>query len=268
MAKVKLPPRSSTAPPRIQLRRKVAVVNKFETILFGKDVEVKRGCILPDDRIMLCGVGTYMYVCNPDGKRAVRILLQFVPFDVAVYDQTRAIVTGETGFQIINTDTNKPGQVFKPGGVCTAVACTKDNIVIANDYCKLTYLTIGGETIKTVSTSNTPYTLASNKDGCIFWTTWDNDEVHYIEPSGTERFYFSSPDLQDPVGISCDSKGNVFVMGQESNNVHKISNEGNTSKVVLKSTNGLKIPSGMAINPTKSEILVIDNRKAITIFRI
>jgi hypothetical protein len=69
----------------------------------------------------------------------------------------------------------------------------------------LTYLTIGGETIKTVGTSNTPYTMASNKDGCIFWTTWDNDEVHYVEPSGTERFFFSSPDLQDPVGVSCDS---------------------------------------------------------------
>jgi hypothetical protein len=67
---------------------------------------------------MLCGVDTYLYVCNPDGKRTVRILLQFVPYDVAVYDQTHAIVTGETGFQIINTETNKPGHVFKPGGVC------------------------------------------------------------------------------------------------------------------------------------------------------
>jgi hypothetical protein len=50
-------------------------------------------------------------------------------------------------------------------------------------------------------------------------------------------------------------------MGQESNNVHKISNAGNTSKVVLKSTNGLKVPSGMAINPSKSEIITDINKR-------
>ncbi|VDH90238.1 Hypothetical predicted protein [Mytilus galloprovincialis] len=260
--------RRSSGPPRLQLKKKVTLVNKFDTVLFGRDVEVKRGCILHDDKLILCGVDNYVYICNADGKRSNRISVQFTPSDIALFDEKRAVVSGEKGYQIIDIETLKAGPLVKPGGICTAVACTKDNIVVANDYCKLTYLTINGETVKSFNTTHSPLTMTGSQDGFIYWTTWDNDEVHYIDPMGTERFFFASPDLQDPVGVSVDKKGDVFVIGHKSNNVHKITHDGNTDKIVLKESNGLKLPSGMAISPKKSELMIINDKKSISIFRI
>lgn len=260
--------RSSESGPKLQLKRKVTLLNKFETIIFGRDIEVKRGCILPDDRVLVCGSDNYAYVCNPDGKRVLRVLLQFVPNDVAIFDQKRVVITGEAGYQIVDLEAMKPGPLVKPGGVCTAVACTEDYIIIANDYCKLTYLNISGDVVKRVSTANQPYSVTATKDGCVYWTTWDNDEVHFIDLSGTQRFFYSSPELKDPVGVAVDTKGAVYVLGQESKNVHKISNEGNTDKIVLKEVNGLQAPCGMAMSYNKTEVMVINNKKSISIYRL
>lgn len=69
--------------------------------------------------------------------------------------------------------------------------------------------------------------------------------------------------LKYPVGISVDNKGNVFVIGNKSNNVVVISHDGKQYRQVLSSKDGLSSPRSLHYDPSQHQLLVANlNQKA------
>ena len=66
------------------------------------------------------------------------------------------------------------------------------------------------------------YSGETSEGGCLFCITLD----------GTQIFQYSHNSLRRPTGISADTKGNVYVAGYHSNNIHQVSPEGALMHVI------------------------------------
>lgn len=60
-----------------------------------------------------------------------------------------------------------------------------------------------------------------NKDGDVYCTDFDS-----VTSDGQEHEIYDSPDLKNPIGVAIDDRGDVYVAGGGSNNIHKISSDG------------------------------------------
>lgn len=63
-----------------------------------------------------------------------------------------------------------------------------------------------------------------------------------------DHFTFSSLDLHGSVGITSDPSGNVFVVGRGSYNVHRLSQDGKSSEIVLSEKDKIRGPMAMVFS--------------------
>jgi sugar lactone lactonase YvrE len=53
---------------------------------------------------------------------------------------------------------------------------------------------------------------------------------------------FSSPEFKVVYGIDTDRQGNVYVVGQDSNNILRLSTDGQNSDIIMKKEDGISQP--------------------------
>ncbi|VDI50838.1 Hypothetical predicted protein [Mytilus galloprovincialis] len=75
-----------------------------------------------------------------------------------------------------------------------------------------------------------------------------SDVVHCIIYDGNQTFTFNSSALEMPNGIATDRSGNVYVVGRDSNNIHRLSTNGKKSEVVLGPADGIKDPCAICFS--------------------
>lgn len=78
---------------------------------------------------------------------------------------------------------------------------------------------------------------------------------------------FFSEDLKAPDGITSDEKGNIYVVGRQSNNIHRLSSDGTSSEVVLNQEDGLNSPIAICFSKDYKQLLVSNNNgRTISVF--
>ncbi|KAL3888569.1 hypothetical protein ACJMK2_000935 [Sinanodonta woodiana] len=69
--------------------------------------------------------------------------------------------------------------------------------------------------------------IAVNESNTKFYVTVPtSDSLHCFDTCGKNQFVYKSDDLQGPSGVSVAKCGSVFVLGMNSNNIHRLSPEG------------------------------------------
>lgn len=244
------------------------VVSKFETSVFGNNVDVVRGCFLPDDRLFIPdSKSKIIYVCKINGANIKKIKLRHIPKDACVLDRSHALVTcGDSGIMMVDLRTLSPGTMIIPGGHCSAISCNKDKIFVVNDECKVSVIDLKGKVLKQITTRYDPYMITSNKTGVIFWTNYNNNNVNSILPNGTSQNVYSGSDLRESTGIATDNRGNVYVAGCDSSNIISVSRTDKSSKTLYAKRDGISSPLGIALSTDKSKLMVINN-KQIRVYR-
>ncbi|CAC5368766.1 unnamed protein product [Mytilus coruscus] len=239
-------------------------INAFSTPIFGTDVEIERGCFITNNRLLLLDIDQpYLYVCSFDGSGVETIKVDQKPWDVALIDTVNAIITFQNkGYRILDLTTLTLGQYFKPEAPgCYAVTSSQGQIWIDTGSFAIIQIDINGNVLRTLTTKHEIKSICSNDTGNIYYVSNEvqNDRIYCIKAEGEETIFYDSPDLRWPSDITLDNKGNVYVAGGVSNNVHKISPDGKRHEIVLSKEDGVYSSCGMCYNKERKTIFVISD---------
>ena len=86
--------------------------------------------------------------------------------------------------------------------------------------------------IKTKSEGRTPWYITICNSGNICYS--DDFSSYCIKPDGGEVFTYNSPDLRGTRGVTTDYHDNVYIVGCNSNNIHRLRPDGTFIDIILK----------------------------------
>ncbi|XP_071149373.1 uncharacterized protein [Mytilus edulis] len=250
--------------------RKLSLKHSFPVRQLGNVVTINRGCVIPDDRLLLCQLkDKQLIVSKPDGSNPSVINLDSKPFNICLYNKNHALVAASNaGIQIIDLTSLKPGRRIEVQGNCTGITSVKDKIWVKNQPYSLTIVDINGKVLKVIETTFDPREICANQDGDVYCTDNKSDKVYVVTSDGKEREIYNSPDLQNADGVAVDERGNVYVAGWFTHNIHKIFNDGQKSDIVLSPDDGINEPTCLSYNNETNELLVLhDDGRSIHIYK-
>ncbi|XP_071147934.1 uncharacterized protein [Mytilus edulis] len=241
--------------------RKLSLTHSFQTTKLGNGVNINRGCFIPGDKLLLCDDLFKLCVCKLDGSISGMLDMDYEPRNISLFDKTHAVVSvGDDGIQIINLTSLKPGRRFKVKGICRGITTVKDKIWVKNKPHTLTIVDIKGKVLKVIRTTFDPNDICANQDDNVYCTDFGNDQVFLVSSDGEEEEIYSSPDLKGAIGVAVDDRGDLYVAGCGSNNIHKISNDGQKYDIVLSADDGINEPLDISFNDETKELLVLNDR--------
>lgn len=74
--------------------------------------------------------------------------------------------------------------------------------------------------------------VALGGDGNIIFSNYSEKCLKTFDKSGKMLFKYSHEELNNPFGLTVDGHGNIFVNGSASNNIHIVSNDGKTVRIL------------------------------------
>lgn len=99
------------------------------------------------------------------------------------------------------------------------------------------------------------YYIATTHDR-IYFTDCYKNLVYCYSITGEYIWTFTDQSLVNARGISADVDNNVFVVGEDSNNLTMIQHDGKISKMLLSKSDGLNQPVSVHYNIDKKLLLV------------
>ncbi|XP_071121357.1 uncharacterized protein [Mytilus edulis] len=249
--------------------------NSFLTSVLGSDVEISNGCFVSGKRLLLSHYKSpHIYVCGYDGNDVNRITLEHNQWDVAMIDDNQAIVTlQDKGFQILDLTTLTLGRCIRPGGrrECYVVTCSNDQIWTSDGAKTISQIDISGSILRSITANNIIRDFCIDNNDNIYYTTGSTSDynVYRIIHDGQESIYFSHSDLIMPWGIDVYEKGNVYVGGLMSHNIHRISSDGKDHQIILTENDGIEYPWSLCYNnETKQLLFVNDNKTSVAMYNL
>ena len=147
---------------------------------------------------------------------------------------------------------------------CTGVMWVDDNVYISgcdsNGKGSIHSLDLNGRHIRSISiiSSSNIVWYIHHRDNNIYCT--DLSKVYCIKKDGSNVFTFSSPDLKGPDGIDTDRQGNVYVVGKDSNNILRLSPDGQNSDIIMTGEDGISQPITLCFSRDFKKLFVSNER--------
>lgn len=122
---------------------------------------------------------------------------------------------------------------------------------------------------KIPNTSTSEYSYISSHASKIFYTDPDENQVNCCLYSGVQVWEFKSESvLRNPRGITVDHKGNIFVVGMESQNIVVISSDGKQLKEIEMDQLNRHQPSSIFFDKIKKQLLVSEQDSVANLYNI
>ncbi|CAC5361338.1 unnamed protein product [Mytilus coruscus] len=248
--------------------------HSFLTSVFGLDVEIEKGCFISEERLLLYGGKTpHIFVCDHDGTVVCTVKLEHKPKDVAIVDSKQAIITlMSKGFQILDLISFTLGKCIKASkNGCWGVTSRNGQIWTHDVFGTIDQIAISGNILRSITTKDCIYNICIDNNGNIYYNHVPNDynDVYRMTRDGHVGIFFGHSDLRRPYGIDVDNKGNVYVAGMMSNNIHRISTDGKDHQIILTENDGIHYPRDLNYNRDTRQLLVVnDHRKRVDIYSL
>jgi hypothetical protein len=126
---------------------------------------------------------------------------------------------------------------------CRGVTWVDDNVYVGggdrNDKGQISILDSNGQYISSVSiiSSTCRVWYIHHRHNNVYYT--DYYKVYCIRKDGSSVFTVSSPGSD---GIDTDRQGNAYVVGRSSNNILRVSPDGQNSNIIVKEEDGINKP--------------------------
>ncbi|VDI80842.1 Hypothetical predicted protein [Mytilus galloprovincialis] len=153
--------------------------------------------------------------------------------------------------------------------MCEGITSVKDKIWVKNERNTLTMMDINGKVLNTLRTKFDPRAICANNNGDVFCIDNFSTKVFVVTSDGKEREIYQSSDLTMTSAVAVDDRGDVYVAGLGSNNIHRISNNGEKHDIVLTADDGITQPTGLSYKRETKELLVVNNyNTTVNIYKI
>ncbi|CAC5413383.1 unnamed protein product [Mytilus coruscus] len=257
--------------PRKIQQAQIKTEPKNRIVVFKKDTELKLKTgvynlagvsVTENNKLLITNVSSSdpkLYVYRDCKDYETEIAFSSSPRCVAVIPGTdRAVVTlaNEKSIQFINTRTIEKGDKVNVGFTCFGIAAGHDIIYVGGEGGIIKILDINGTILKTIKQgSGDIYFMLYNDrhekliiryPSKLLCVQLDGRLVYNMDVSGT-------------AGVTLDRQRNVYFGGYQTNNIQRISSDGNNCKEMLNKDNGIKRPYGMCFNNDFTKLFVINN---------
>ena len=213
-----------------------------------------------DDNLILADK-SFLRMYSQDGKYIKECRLGGDAWDISYHKQSGRIVVAlrSNGIQFVDSFTAQKKIIVQNMKNCGGVVWVDDNVYVCgydeHGSCgRINILDSHGRHISSIGSSSSSIEYIHHRDNNIYYTDWDN--VYCIKKDGSNLFTFSSPDLRGTQGIDTDRSGNVYVAGWKSNNIVRLSPDGQNMDIVLKQEDGIKHPKTLCFSRDFKELFV------------
>jgi sugar lactone lactonase YvrE len=199
---------------------------------------------------------------SKDGQSVKECKLGGTTWDISYHKKSGRIVValqGE-GIQFVDNFVAHTKISVKHITYCYGVTWVDDNVYVGGYDSKgkgrINILDSNGQHISTVSSIGSVLYI-HHRDNSIYYT--DYHKVYCIKKDGSNVFTFISPDLIGPYGIDTDRQGNVYVVGWGSNNILRLSPDGQNSDIIMKE-DGISNPLTLCFSGDFKKLFVSNER--------
>ncbi|KAL3837574.1 hypothetical protein ACJMK2_022922 [Sinanodonta woodiana] len=194
---------------------------------------------LPSGQVMLADSGDNSQVCLLDSSCSYKTsyTISERPWNICAIGEDEVAVNAPWEHIIlllsVKEDTITFTRSIRTKYECPGLACTRNGDLIvcgSTDY-ESAYWSIISVQGKEMSYHRFPYNVLTN---CFIAVDSSNTCVYIAVESGLfcsdlkgkERFMYSSEDIKNPCGVALDCQDNVYVVGNQSQNIHQLSSDG------------------------------------------
>lgn len=196
-------------------------------------------------------------------------------YDITCVDEKHvAITSGHSqqsfGFEIVNIEKRRRVKFIKLPSNSYGITCNRDSLyVCVHERGIYKVNTVNYTKTHVISCNLSRYSYVSTFADKIYYTDNNEEEVVCCYLNGSPCWTFKDDSvLKWPRGITVDTNGNVFVVGQESSNVVLLSNDGKYNKEILSKKDGLQEPSAISSDKQKRELLVANLKQKVFLYNI
>ncbi|CAC5407417.1 unnamed protein product [Mytilus coruscus] len=172
-----------------------------------------------------------LYICNRNGSSADKILLEYKPTDVTILNENSVLVMlGYDGIQLIDLSILSLSKRMNIIGGSKAISSLNAEVWIEQHFGMSKFVVADERTIKNIPLDFSLEEMCIAESGDIYCSECFGDNIYRITPQGDIFLFYQSPDLRNAVGVSTDINCAVYVAGNTSHYIHKISRSGLSSK--------------------------------------
>ncbi|CAG2232719.1 unnamed protein product [Mytilus edulis] len=249
---------------------------KLEQTIHTESSYVRGCCILPDGRFVFAyPVLNKVTVVKQDGTVDF-VLNVTAAFGIAYNDKDNTLAISSwwrlQGKQItiIDLKGRRVKKTFSPGGQTDGIAVTNNTLLYHIENKAIRAMDLTDESTRDITTENMDteinITISGHK---LYYSSYKYHTVICCDMQGTKQWTFKNENvLKNPLGISADNDGNVYVVGFESDNVVVISPDGQTHRELLTERDGLYYPWSINFRKESNQLLVTNNSKKAYLYNV
>ena len=220
------------------------------------------GMVIDKDDNLILADKSVLRMYSMEGNDIKQCKLGGEAWDISYHKKSGIIVVAlnKKGIQYVDEFKAQPTIIVKHMASCTGVTWVDDNVYVSG-------FDINGKGVMHILDSNRKYLFSVNitgnigniwythhRDGNIYYT--DYNKVYCIKKDQTKVFTFSSPNFKGPNGIDNDIQGNIYVVGRISNNILRLSPDGENSDIITKKNDGISQPMTLCFSRDFKKLFV------------
>jgi hypothetical protein len=220
------------------------------------------GMVVDKDDNLILADQSFLRMYSKDGKSVKECKLGGNAWDISYHKKSGRIVVAlqSNGVQFVDKFVAQTAISVQNINSCLCVRWVDDNIYVggcdSNFKSRINILDSNGRHISSISSirSIARVYYICHRDHNIYYT--DYHKVYCIRKDGSNVFTFSSPYLKGIYGIDTDRQGNVYVVGLKSNNILRLSPDGQNSDIIMKKKDGISQPITLCFSADFKKLFV------------
>ncbi|KAK3609030.1 hypothetical protein CHS0354_020693 [Potamilus streckersoni] len=201
---------------------------------------------LPGDRVLLAdNYNKQCILLSSSYQFITSQTLAYKPWKVCVLDDEEVAVSlyNMNTIQILSVvgDIIRPVRTIKTKYICTGIAAAgKGEMVVhgdcGNDKSQWSLINSRGD-VKCAHKYDTTcyhynYVAVNTRKTRVYISVFNMDSLLCFDMNGRKQFTYSPDNLRKPCGVAVDRYDNIYVVGNNSDNIHQLSPDGSVIKVV------------------------------------
>ena len=226
----------------------------------GEQYNLSNMAVTSDNKLLLCNVESShkkVYIYKDCKTYEDEISFTRMPCSITVVPCTdKAVVTlpEEKSIQFINTTNNTKGNKIKIGEECWGVTAVKDKIYIGG-FSKVLILNTDGSRVREITTDGgINFNLLYNERNDQLLLRRDR-RLCCINLDGHVIYRYN---ISGQLGLAVDQQSHVYISGEDSNDIHRLSPDGTFCDIVLSKHDGVAEPRGITFNNDFTKLFIIN----------